>query len=72
MKRYSENCIKKTPFEIQIALIDKMVRLAGIGPAHLAPEASALSTELQAHTQNLTGKRKSVYHKGSCGASQNL
>lgn len=26
-----------------------VVRLAGIEPAHLAPEASALSTELQAH-----------------------
>ena len=32
----------------RILLILALVRLAGIEPAHLAPEASALSPELQA------------------------
>ncbi len=37
-----------------------MVRLAGIEPTLLAPEASALSTELQAH--NRINKPLLVYH----------
>jgi hypothetical protein len=40
-----------------------LVRLAGIEPAHPAPEAGALSTELQAHKYNFIMYIMKLYKK---------